>query len=276
MNGRVTLAVIVLAAGMLSCPGTYAQAERPAGRKTYQQAMAEHREAAASNTVNPLIDHRGLVLPTSETYAIYWGAATDFPADLQSGMQSLLSGFNGSSYLAIAQQYMRGAAMSTGYAGSIADPSAPPAKPPTTAQLAAEVCKFFPAPNPNTLYLVFTSNAPKVNYCAWHAAGTCNGVTFQVAYVPNQALLLSGCSPYLKTNLGCNSLSEGTVASADSVAHEFMESITDPHLNAWYDKRGDEIADKCNFVYQSCVTLQHSKWQIQTEWSNALNGCQQD
>ena len=119
-------------------------------------------------------------------------------------------------------------------------------------------------------------NAPKINYCAFHDMATCNNVTFQVAYIPNQALLLSGCSPYLAANLSCNSYTEGTVASADSVAHEFMEAVTDPHLDAWYDKTGAEIADKCNFVYQSCVTLPNrTKWQIQAEWSNAISACQQ-
>jgi hypothetical protein len=66
------------------------------------------------------------------------------------------------------------------------------------------------------------------------------------------------------------------VASADSVAHEFMEAVTDPQITAWYDKRGAEIGDKCNFVYNSCVNLANgTAWQIQSEWSNAISGCQQ-
>ncbi len=237
-------------------------------KETYWQ----HAKAAAKT--NPLVDHGGEVLPASTTYAIYWGPTGDFPSDLQAGMASLLSGFNGSGYLGIAQQYMRGAAISTAYMGSIADTSAPPSTPPKTSTIAAEVCKLFPNPDPSALYIVFTSNAPNVNYCAWHDHATCNGVPIQVAYVPNQALL-SGCSPYVKTNLGCNSYSNGAVASADSVAHEFMEAITDPQLSAWYDKNGYEIGDKCNFVYQSCVKLPTGKWQIQAEWSNAINACQQ-
>jgi hypothetical protein len=158
--------------------------------------------------------------------------------------------------------------------GSKGDTSAPPSKAPSTPTIAAEVCKLYPNPDPTALYIVLTSNAPKVSYCAWHGEATCNGVTIQVAYVPNQALL-SGCSPYLVNNLGCNKLSAGTAASADSVAHEFMEAITDPHLDAWYDKSGAEIGDKCNFVYKSCVNLPTGSWQIQAEWSNAINARQQ-
>jgi hypothetical protein len=97
----------------------------------------------------------------------------------------------------------------------------------------------------------------------------------QIAYVPNQAQL-PGCSPYIVSNLGCNTYSNGTVSSADSVAHEFMEAITDPQISAWYDKRGAEIGDKCNFVYGSCVQLSNgSSWQIQKMWSNAANSCLQ-
>src|SRR5262249_25713791 len=154
------------------------------------------------------------------------------------------------------------------------DTSAPPKKPPRTADIGAEVCRLFSTPDPAGLYIVFTSNAPNVNYCAWHSYATCNGVTFQIAYIPNQELL-PACSPYTRVDLGCNTYSDGTVTSADSVAHEFMEAITDPRLNAWYDKNGLEVADKCEYDYQACVGLSNSStWQIQSEWSNATGGCQ--
>jgi len=222
----------------------------------------------------PLIDHGGVVLDSSATHAIYWGTPSDFPSDLETGMADLLSGFSGSSYLDIATQYMRGAAVSTTYAGSVSDPSPPPRRSPGVSDIAAEVCRFFPSPDPDGVYIVFTSNAPHVSFCAWHASATCNGVTFQVAYVPNQALL-PACSPYTRVDLGCNSYSEGTVTSADSVAHEFMEAITDAHIDAWYDKNGQEIADKCNYNYQACVVLSTGSWQIQSEWSNQIGGCLQ-
>ncbi|HEX9101305.1 MAG TPA: hypothetical protein VF997_03840, partial [Polyangia bacterium] len=237
-------------------------------------AAADATTAAKQTAPRPLVDHGGTVLAASKTYALYWGPASGFPADLQSGMAALLTDLNGSSYLGIAQQYMRGAPVSTQYMGELFDASAPPSSAPNSAALGAEVCKLVAQPDPNALYVVFTSNAPNVQYCAWHNKTSCNGVTFQVAYVPNQALL-SGCSPYTKSNLGCNTYSDGTVTSADSVAHEFMETITDAHIDAWYDKSKAEIGDKCNFVYSACVGLTGSSWQIQAQWSNAINGCQQ-
>ncbi len=264
------LATLVLAVSLAprGAQGTPPQGSAPV------RSMEDATLGGAKKTGGPLIDHGGAVLASSTTYAIYWGTQVDFPGDLESGMEGLLSGFNGSTYLGIANQYMRGAAISTTYAGSTIDTSPPPKKPPSTNDIAAEVCKLFPTPDPAGLYIVFTSNAPNVNYCAWHAKATCNGVTFQLAYVPNQALL-PACSPYTKANLGCNTYSDGTVTSADSVAHEFMEAITDAHLDAWYDKTGAEIGDKCNYNYQACVNLPTGSWQIQSEWSNAINGCQQ-
>ena len=77
-------------------------------------------------------------------------------------------------------------------------------------------------------------------------------------------------------DLHANSYSESVQTAADSAAHEFIESVTDPHLDAWYDKNGAEIADKCEYDYQAVVTLtNHSQWQIQSNWSNALGACQE-
>ena len=33
------------------------------------------------------------------------------------------------------------------------------------------------------------------------------------------------------------------------VAHELEEAVTDPELNAWYDSRGAENADKCAWTF---------------------------
>jgi hypothetical protein len=97
-------AIFVLAAA-LCC---FAQDRNAPVKKNY----ADEKARGATKT-SPLIDHSGAVLPASKTYAIYWGNTGGFPSDLQFGMVSLLSGFNRSSYLGIAEQYMRGAATST-------------------------------------------------------------------------------------------------------------------------------------------------------------------
>lgn len=264
---RRTVAGLVCAAALAAAGGAPAGAEGRSGGRAIR--------GGSSTTPSLLLDHGGKVLIASTTYAIWWGVQADFPSDAKTGIPQLLGGFGGSSYLAIANQYMRGATASSSYGGSFVDPTAPPTHAPNVATIANEVAKFVTNPDPNGIYFVYTSNMPKVNYCAWHAAGTAAGVTFQVAYMPNTAGV-AGCDP---GNLfPANSLTEGTRSLADSTAHEFMEATTDPvPLSGWADKNGQEIGDKCNFVYSGVVTLSNrSKWQLQEEWSNALAGCQQD
>jgi hypothetical protein len=118
-----------------------------------------------------------------------------------------------------------------------------------------------------------TSNFPRhVNFCAWHGSGTCNGTTIQVSYQPNTTGI-AGCDPGNLYN--CNSYSQGTRSLANVASHEFMEAITDPNLNAWYDSSGSEIGDKCAWTFSSCVSLTGGNWQLQQEWSNAVSGCVQ-
>jgi hypothetical protein len=211
----------------------------------------------------PLLDRDGDVLAHSNTYAIVWGPASAFPADEVAGVRAPLGGFGGS-YLAIANQYMRAPATSptTSYvATSVYESasekfvtSAPPAHAPKASELGAQGGALYGTPDPNGIYFFFTSKLPNVSYCAWHSEATCTGVTFQVGYMPNMATS-PGCSPFTVKNLGCNTYSEATQSLLEGLAHEFMEATTDPHLDAWLDKSGSEIGDKCNFVYGSCVSL---------------------
>ena len=51
------------------------------------------------------------------------------------------------------------------------------------------------------------------------------------------------------------------------IAHELEEAVTDPDLNAWYDQRGYENADKCAWTFGTTYTaangsLTTSKWAV--------------
>ena len=41
---------------------------------------------------------------------------------------------------------------------------------------------------------------------------------------------------------------------ASIIAHELEETVTDPDLNAWYDSRGAENADKCAWTFGATHT----------------------
>jgi hypothetical protein len=69
---------------------------------------------------------------------------------------------------------------------------------------------------------------------------------------------------------------------ASIIAHELEEAATDPDLNAWYDSRGYENADKCAWTFGTestasngskyNVTLGSRQYLIQQNGVNASGG----
>jgi hypothetical protein len=69
---------------------------------------------------------------------------------------------------------------------------------------------------------------------------------------------------------------------ASIIAHELEEATTDPDLNAWYDSRGDENADKCAWTFgatsrapngsQYNMMLGTRQYLIQQNWVNDSGG----
>lgn len=265
---------VALMVGGCLAGGIGAASASPSGAAGAQGVAKAQRGASDNSSAPPLVYHGGKLLTASKTYAIYWGPQADFPSDLESGMAQLLGGFGGSNYLDITSQYLATNSPASTYEGPLFDSSQPPTHAPSTATIVDEVAKLVANPDPNAIYFVYTSNFPKLNFCAWHGDGVIGGVTVQVAYMPNTAGI-AGCDP--GDLFPVNEYSQGTRSIADSTAHEFMESTTDPvPVSGWADKNHQEIGDKCNFVYGAPVTLANrSKWQIQEEWSNAAGGCVQ-
>ena len=226
------------------------------------------------------MDHGGPVLAESRTYALWWGAASAWPADVEPGIASFLSGLNASTFLGVAAQYMRGAAVDTSYGGAWSDPSAPPAKV-TAAVLGAEVARAIGQGglggkvDPAGVYLVYTSAPPEGGaFCAWHSAATVGGATVAVDYLPDTAGV-AGCQVAAPTSLGQSAVLSSL---ANDTSHEFVESITDPRITAWYDESGKEIGDECVASFATTnagvTTLANgSGWYLQEEWSDAAGGC---
>ncbi len=69
---------------------------------------------------------------------------------------------------------------------------------------------------------------------------------------------------------------------ASIISHELEEAVTDPDLNAWYDNRGEENADKCAWTFGTTytaaerraanITLGGRDYLIQRNWVNASGG----
>ena len=115
-------------------------------------------------------------------------------------------------------------------------------------------------------------------YCGWHTYGTLPGTAIKYAFVGNAARCPSACAAQT-TSPNDNT---GADAMASVIAHELEEMITDPKLNAWYDRRGYENADKCAWTFGSVsllpsgayynMTLGARNYLIQQNWVNAGGG----
>src|ERR1700676_1419108 len=52
----------------------------------------------------------------------------------------------------------------------------------------------------------------------------------------------------------------GADGMASIIAHELEEATTDPDLNAWYDRRGAENADKCAWTFGATSTASNGSF----------------
>ena len=282
-SGRVGLArvaaAVALAAGLASLVSV--QGAGASGAPTNGLHTRGLKPAASTSN---LIDHGGKVLPASNTYVIFWGPSSAWQSDVVGGIQDLFNGFNSSAYLGIAKQYMRIGSISSSLAGVAFDPTAPPNKV-NASTLGNEVLKVkgqftTTTPDPNGIYLVYTSNFPRGgNFCAWHSLTTSGSTTYSVAYMPNTGGV-AGCDP---GNLLKSTKSEDLRSLANVSAHEFMEAVTDTLPTngsyGWLDSSGSEIGDKCAWQFDSkapAVKLSNGTvWQLQEEWDNSITGCNQ-
>ncbi|HLX28866.1 MAG TPA: hypothetical protein VKV24_10325 [Casimicrobiaceae bacterium] len=136
----------------------------------------------------------------------------------------------------------------------------------------------------NGVYFVLTSADVNENsgfctqYCGWHTHGTITGTDIKFAFVGNPDRCPSACAAQ---TVGPNG-NAGADGMASIVSHELEESITDPDLNAWYDGRGQENADKCAWTFGTTsqaangavynMTLGSRPFLIQQNWVNASGG----
>jgi hypothetical protein len=135
----------------------------------------------------------------------------------------------------------------------------------------------------NAVYFVLTSKDVTASsgfctqYCGWHTHGTISGSDIKYSFVGNPDRCPSACADQ---TVGPNG-NAGADGMASIVAHELEEAVTDPDLNAWYDNRGYENADKCAWTFGTTyssggalanVKLGTRDFLIQRNWVNAAGG----
>jgi hypothetical protein len=132
----------------------------------------------------------------------------------------------------------------------------------------------------NAVYFVLTSadvtatSGFCTQYCGWHTYASIGGTAIKYSFVGNPDRCPSACAAQ---TVGPNG-NAGADAMASIIAHELEEAVTDPQLNAWYDRQGAENADKCAWTFgtQSTapngakynMTLGARQYLIQQNWVN--------
>jgi plastocyanin len=274
-SGSVAWSVQERDGGSIDASGLYRSPADHEGVFHIVAADAANPSSSATATVTvswfDLIDHGGPVVPATRTFALWWGNPASLPADARATAESLLASLGGSDYLAVADQYLRGARAATTFAGSLFDASSPPIKD-DPAAVEREACAALTAsgqtPRAGDVVLVYGASPLQTpTYCAWHWYAGCGSVTLLVVWIPNPSG--TACAA---ASRGCNSQSDAANGVATATAHELIESMTDPYGGTWLDANGEEVADKC-IGDLGCVTLGAATFQLQSEYSNALHAC---
>lgn len=137
--------------------------------------------------------------------------------------------------------------------------------------------------NPSGIYFVLTSadvtesSGFCTSYCGWHTYGTIAGSNIKYSFVGNPDRCPSACEAQ---TVGPNG-NAGADGMASIIAHELEEAVTDPNINAWYQGRYEENADKCAWTFGSTYSVNGAQanmrlgsrdYLIQQNWVNALGG----
>jgi hypothetical protein len=139
----------------------------------------------------------------------------------------------------------------------------------------------------NAVYFVLTSADVREtsgfgsSYCGWHTHGTIAGSDIKYAFVGDATTQApTGCIDLTASSAPNGNMGADGMASV--IFHELSEAVTDPDLNAWYDRRGNENADKCAWTFGTTyapspgktanVRLGSRDFLLQQNWINASGG----
>jgi len=268
----------------------------PTGKGVGERASPERRltpeQAAIAARVrgNGIVYHGGpLILGTTNIYYIWYGnwsgnSATTILTDLAQHL-------GGSPYFNINTTYYNASnthvSNSVAFLGSTNDAySAGTAL--SDAQIQGVVSNAINSgklpKDTNAVYFVLTSadvNATSgfcTQYCGWHGHASIAGSDIKYSFVGNPDRCPSACSNGTTPPNG----NVGADGMASIISHELEEAVTDPDLNAWYDRRGEENADKCAWTFGTTYTtgngglanmkLGTRDYLIQRNWVNANGG----
>jgi len=230
----------------------------PTGKGWGERAAPGHANPRAKPSGNNGISYHGgpVMLGTTSVYFIWYGNWSGNTAD--SILSNLATNVGSSPYFNINTTYYDGSnrhvSNSVHYAGSTTD-NYSHGTAVSDAGIQAIVSSAISSgrlpKNTGAVYFVLTSADVSASsgfctqYCGWHTHGTIAGMDIKYAFIGNPDRCPSACAAQTTSpngNLGADGM-------ASIIAHELEEAVTDPDLNAWYDVRGYENADKCAWTF---------------------------
>jgi hypothetical protein len=239
---------------------------------------------------NGIIYHGGpVMLGTVNVYYIWYGNWNGNSA--VTILTDLAQNIGGSPYYNINTTYYDGnnnhVANSINYAGSTTD-SYSQGTSLSDAQIQAVVSSAISSgrlpKDTNGVYFVLTSADVTASsgfctqYCGWHTHGTIAGSDIKYSFIGNPDRCPSACEAQTTGPNG----NAGADGMASIISHELEEATSDPDLNAWYDRRGMENADKCAWTFGTTYTTSNGAsanmklgtrdYLIQRNWVNASGG----
>jgi hypothetical protein len=226
--------------------------------------------SAAKQTI---VYHNGPVMAQPNVYVIWYGNwnrtnNTDTPAGQQI-IRDFLNAIGGSPYFVINTTYSTSATTITGnvtFAGEATDAGSQGMKLGDSmiqAVVNTAITNNSLPKDANGVYFVLTSSDISEtsgfckSYCGWHTHATLSKADIKYAFIGNSANCLNACAA--QTN--SPNANPGVDGMCSVIAHELEEAATDPDLNAWYDRTGQENADKCAWTFgQNQYQVANGSW----------------
>lgn len=292
MLSRILLGAMCLSVATFAADNGNSYGNTP-GATTGNKVIHETKGNAGGGGSNTtILYHGGAVLPTPTAYYIWYGSWTDNSPTI---LQNLAQSIGGSPYFNINKTYYQtvnqvttpvsGAVTWGGYTTDNYSQGTSLSDAQVQTVVANAISSGRLPKNPSGVYFVLTSADVKetsgfcTQYCGWHTHATISGTDIKYAFVGNPATqCLSSCSAQSTSPNG----NPGADAMASVIAHELEEATTDPDLNAWYDRRGYENADKCAWTFGTTstasngskynMTLGGLQYLIQQNWVNSGSG----
>ena len=224
---------------------------------------------------------------TTNAYAIFWEPTGNVSANYNSLIERYFGDVGGSPLYNNNTQYTDSAGnvpSNTVLAGAWVDTSPYPESPLLDSDIQNEVTN---AQNANgwsssidNIFFVFTEAGQDI--CFDSSFSQCASNTFCAYHNFFGSDTIYAAMPYA-ASFSCNPGSSPNNDDADQTinvtSHEQMEAATDPLLNAWTDSSGNEIGDKCAWMFGPLdanggdVVWNGDEYIVQQEWDNNVSGC---